>query len=110
MDGQELPRYQGPVDHLRTGFRSLENEFSAPHPVASLQKGDAEAKWLHKLQTVRTVHGSGFAMRLATERSILSRKGRMTGLPSSSFLLETVTGQDTTISFEDYLNGIINII
>lgn len=101
----ELPRYDGPVDHLRYGFNSLENQFNASHPVAAIQKGDAESQFFRKLKTVRSMYGSGLAMRLATDRAVLSRKRRLHGLASSSVLLDTVTGDDTTISFEDVLNG-----
>ena len=47
----ELPRYDGPVDHLRYGFNSLENQFNASHPVAAIQKGDADSQFFRKLKT-----------------------------------------------------------
>lgn len=34
-----LPRYSGPVDHLRFGFQSLQFETLAPHPIEGLITG-----------------------------------------------------------------------
>ena len=34
----DLPVYRGAGDHLRNGFRSLDCENRAPHPVAVLQR------------------------------------------------------------------------
>lgn len=104
-DKQELPRYSGPVDHLRYGFRSLETEFSAPHPVETIQNNFSELNWVRKIETVRRIHGSGFAMTIATDRANLMKKHKLPGLESSSILLDTVTGNDLTIEFEDFLNG-----
>ena len=44
----ELPRYDGPVDHLRYGFNSLESQFNTQHPVVSIQKSDADSNFLRK--------------------------------------------------------------
>lgn len=104
-DKQELPRYSGPVDHLRYGFRSLETELSAPHPVETIQNNFSELNWVRKIETVRRIHGSGFAMTLATDRANLMKKHKLPGLESSSILLDTVTGNDLTVEFEDFLNG-----
>ena len=60
------------------------------------------------LDGVRRLYGSAFAMRLATERSYAAQVGgRLPGLdsnPSSQIMLETITGEDTTMDFVDYLN------
>ena len=105
MEEQTLPKYQGPVDHLRYGFRSLQHELVAPHPVATIQRTHSELSWLKEIETVRRIHGSGFAMRLATDRAILMNKFKFPGLESSNILLDTVTGKDTSITFEEYLNS-----
>jgi hypothetical protein len=33
-----MDRYTGAADHLRNGFRSMETEHAAPHPVESIQR------------------------------------------------------------------------
>ena len=109
MEDQTLPKYQGPVDHLRFGFRSLQNELNAPHPVSLIQNSHSEISWMNKIETVRRIHGSGFAMRLANDRAVLTKKNKLPGLESSNIWLDTVIGTDTSISFEDYLNGTRNI-
>ena len=102
---QSLPVYEGPVDHLRYGFKSLESAANAPHPVAQLQRSSGDAEWAAKLDFVRRSYGSHLAMRLATERSMFSRPHRLPGLQSSHVGLDTVTGSDVKIDFVDFLNG-----
>jgi hypothetical protein len=70
---QGLPVYTGPVDHLRYGFHSLENEKSAPHPVSVFQKNRGEAEWVVKMDAVRRTYGSHMAMRLSSEKAMFSR-------------------------------------
>jgi len=60
------------------------------------------------LDGVRRLYGSAFAMRLATERSYAAQVGgRLPGMdanPTSRIMLETITGDDTSMDFVDYLN------
>lgn len=100
-----LPVLSGPVDTLRSGFRNLEHELKAPHPVASLEKSSREFEWESKLDMVRRTYGSAMAMRLATEKAVCSRHQRLPGLQFSNINLDTVLGTDTKIEFADFLNG-----
>lgn len=60
------------------------------------------------LDAIRRLYGSGLAMRLATERQMaLKVGGRLPGLdahPDSRAMYETLTGDDVSIGFGDYLN------
>lgn len=60
------------------------------------------------LDAIRRLYGSGLAMRLATERQMaLKVGGRLPGLdahPDSRAMYETLTGDDMSIGFGDYLN------
>lgn len=60
------------------------------------------------LDAIRRLYGSGLAMRLATERRMaLKVGGRLPGLdatPDSRAMYETLTGDDLTVGFGDYLN------
>ena len=60
------------------------------------------------LDAIRRLYGSGLAMRLATERRMaLKVGGRLPGLdanPDSRAMYESLTGDDLTIGFGDYLN------
>ena len=107
MEQQGLPVYNGPIDHLRYGFRSLESEMTAPHAVAAFQKNRGEAEWACKMDMVRRSYGSHLAMRLASERAMFSRPHRLPGLQSSNISLDTVMGTDSMIDFTDFLNGMI---
>ena len=102
---KSIPVYEGPVDHLRYGFKSLETQTSAAHPVAQLQLANVDAQWAAKLDMVRRTYGSHLAMRLATERTMFGRQHRLPGLQSSHVGLDTVTGSDVNIDFSDYLSG-----
>ena len=105
MDCAGLPIFSGPADHLRVGFRSLESELAAPHPIETIQKTRQEAGWNSKLEMVRRTYGAHMAMRLATERQMFGREHRLPRLKSSNISFDTVMGTDSTIEFEDYLNG-----
>ena len=60
------------------------------------------------VDSIRRLYGSALAMRLTTERIHASNVGgRLPGLdahPNSNTMLETLTGDDITIDFGDYLN------
>jgi len=99
-----LPMYSGPVDRMASGFRNLEFETKAPHPVAALQRSMRDTEWEGRLDMVRRTYGSHLAMRLATEKLACSRLQRQPGLPASNVNLETVLGTQTKIEFSDYLN------
>lgn len=105
MNGNALPHYTGPMDPLRTGFRSLETEMNVQHPVKIMQTAQKNSQWISKLDIVRKTYGSHMAMRLETERQLLDHSHRLPGLESSKISLQTVMGTDETIDFSDYLNG-----
>lgn len=98
-----MPVLQGPVDKMRHESVSYAMEYSAQHPVQSLQTS-ATREWSSKLDSVRRTYGSHMAMRLATEREFFSRNRRLPGLESSKIALQTLTGADETIEFSDYLD------
>jgi proteasome maturation protein len=104
MDAQGLPILQGPVDHMRQGFRSFEQAATAQHPI-QLMQNRSDLEWNLKLDTVRRTYGSHMAMRLATERTVMGRMRRLPGLKSSNIGMETLLGTDEQIDFRDYLNG-----
>jgi len=104
MEAEGLQVLQGPVDHLRQGFNSWEQAHTQPHPVQLIQNRK-DYEWKLKLDSVRRTYGSHMAMRLATEKQTHSRMRRLPGLESSHIAVDTVMGQDSSIDFQDYLNG-----
>jgi proteasome maturation protein len=103
-DNSGLPISSGPKDHLRLGFSSLEQEKNTHHSIEVLQSS-SEVEWALKLDTIRRTYGSHMAMRLATEKAILSRSRRLPGLESSQIALETMMGTAESIDYKDFLNG-----
>jgi len=100
-----LPVLSGSVDHMRCGFRSLESEMgTAQHPVKRIQSQSKHAMWSSKLESVRRMHGSHMAMKLATEKEMFDRSHRLVGLQSSSIGCQTLMGTDDKIDFSDFLN------
>ncbi len=104
MNENGLPIASGPADHLRLGFSSLEQSHKAPHPIQVLQN-QTDLEWALKLDVVRRTYGSHMAMRLATERKMLSRPRRLPGLESSNVAVSTMLGNAESIDFKDFLNG-----
>jgi proteasome maturation protein len=58
-----------------------------------------------KCDMIRRLYGPAAAMRLKSERKAAEDVQRLPGLRSSFVALQTVLGEDDTISFEDVLNG-----
>jgi hypothetical protein len=102
---QSLPHYDGPVDHLRYGFQSLQHEMNERHPVQMLQRANDEIAFKDKLESARRTYGSHMAMTLATEKQMMNRDHRLPGLKSSKIHLDTLLGDDCQIDFTDFLNG-----
>lgn len=100
---KHIPIVAAPNDQLRCGVRSFQNEAIQRHPV-EIQQVHADKDWNSKLDTVRRIHGSALAMRLAGERQMFSESHRIPGLKSSKIALETLMGEESSIHFSDFLN------
>lgn len=105
MNADGLPVAMGPADLMRTGFRNLESEMMAPHPIEGVERRAAGAEFSSKIERVRRTYGSHMAMRIATEQAQFNREHRLPGLPSSKIGLEILSGKDNTIEFADFLNN-----
>lgn len=57
-------------------------------------------------EEVRRLYGSGFAMRLATERRMAADVGGhgVAGLPTTNMMHDILTGNDMKLQFEDVLS------
>ena len=57
-------------------------------------------------EEVRRLYGSGFAMKLATERRMAQDVGALgvAGMPSTNMMHDVLTGNDMKIQFEDILS------
>eukprot|EP00584_Thalassiosira_punctigera_P004077 CAMPEP_0172526954 /NCGR_PEP_ID=MMETSP1067-20121228/1775_1 /TAXON_ID=265564 ORGANISM="Thalassiosira punctigera, Strain Tpunct2005C2" /NCGR_SAMPLE_ID=MMETSP1067 /ASSEMBLY_ACC=CAM_ASM_000444 /LENGTH=148 /DNA_ID=CAMNT_0013310601 /DNA_START=150 /DNA_END=596 /DNA_ORIENTATION=+ len=107
-----IPIMRKPSDAMSAGLNSSNLAASAMqrHPIERMQRAAAAEGTSSPLDldVVRRLYGSGLAMRLATERRMaLNVGGRLPGLdahPDSRAMYETLTGDDVTISFGDFLN------
>ena len=103
-----------PIDRMQRGETvsnrecnfNVELSKSLLYLIAAASNGATESPL--DLDAIRRLYGSGLAMRLATERRMaLKVGGRLPGLdatPDSRAMYETLTGDDMTIGFGDYLN------
>mmetsp|Transcript_4403 Transcript_4403/g.4133 ORF Transcript_4403/g.4133 Transcript_4403/m.4133 type:complete len:146 (-) Transcript_4403:67-504(-) len=103
-----IPVMHGPSDLMRNGLNSDNFAASAVqnHPVDRMQQGQDSNSL--DIDAIRRLYGSALAMRLTTERQNASQVGgRLPGMdahPNSNAMYETLTGDDVTLDFKDYLN------
>mmetsp|Transcript_27695 Transcript_27695/g.41022 ORF Transcript_27695/g.41022 Transcript_27695/m.41022 type:complete len:137 (+) Transcript_27695:98-508(+) len=109
MDSASIPVMRSPNDLMINGPNSDNLAAAAiqSHPVDRMQRATKSTTSLD-VDSIRRLYGSALAMRLTTERIHASNVGgRLPGLdahPNSNTMLETLTGDDITIDFGDYLN------
>ncbi|KAL3803415.1 hypothetical protein ACHAW5_001913 [Stephanodiscus triporus] len=111
--GNSIPVMRKPSDAMSNGLNSSNLAALAMqrHPIDRMQRangGNGATESPLDLDAVRRLYGSGLAMRLATERRLASNVGgRLPGMdahPDSRAMYETLTGDDLTIGFGDFLN------
>uniref|UniRef100_A0A6U9XID0 Proteasome maturation factor UMP1 n=1 Tax=Pseudo-nitzschia australis TaxID=44445 RepID=A0A6U9XID0_9STRA len=108
-----IPVMNKPVDSMEVGpnGNNLATAAMRRHPIEELQRRQAAQRisfmGTDEEEEVRRLYGSGFAMKLATERRI----GNQTtigsiggGIPSSNNVMgDILSGRDMQIGFEDTL-------
>ena len=74
--------------------------------TASNQRLGASFLGTNEEEEVRNLYGSGFAMKLATERRMAQQLGSndVAGIPGSNMMMDILTGDDMKVEFEDILN------
>ena len=81
---------------------TLKYDASVIHPVEELQKA-AKNEQKSERQKLAIAYGAAFPMRMRMQEEILSQFHRLPGLPSSYLGLSTLTKQNETFDFDDYL-------
>lgn len=104
MDDINLPKLEGPRDHLRFGFSSMQTDTKSKHLVEALQ--DTQISDRMRIDSVRQMYGIHLAMRLATEQKLSSRLRRLPGLECSNIAQEILLGTDRSIGIPDVYSGI----
>lgn len=108
-----IPVMKKPVDAMEVGpnGNNLATAALRRHPIEELQKRQAVQRisfmGTEEEEEVRRLYGSGFAMKLATERRLASQTtiGSIGGgIPSSNNIMgDILSGRDMQIGFEDTL-------
>eukprot|EP00615_Pteridomonas_danica_P013530 CAMPEP_0114344140 /NCGR_PEP_ID=MMETSP0101-20121206/11188_1 /TAXON_ID=38822 ORGANISM="Pteridomonas danica, Strain PT" /NCGR_SAMPLE_ID=MMETSP0101 /ASSEMBLY_ACC=CAM_ASM_000211 /LENGTH=122 /DNA_ID=CAMNT_0001479323 /DNA_START=38 /DNA_END=406 /DNA_ORIENTATION=+ len=97
-----MPMVRAPTDQMRFGLQTpLAAETTQGHPLENFRE---QNEFEMKCDLVRRTYGGAAAMRLKAERHAVEQIQRLPGLPSSFTSLQTVLGEDETITFEDVLN------
>ena len=109
-----IPILKSPTDTLTHGLNSnnLAAQAVHSHPIDQMQRSSHASSHNSSssldLDSIRRLYGSALAMRLSTERHLASTVGgRLPGLDAhvnSKCMLDTLTGEDVSVEFGDYLN------
>ncbi|KAK9909280.1 hypothetical protein WJX75_010019 [Coccomyxa subellipsoidea] len=104
MDEQKaLPHMIQPHDTLRLGLSSLKDQASNVHPVEAIQKSYPKNQEDLKLGMLRNLYGSALPARMQLDKQILSKVGRLPGMPSSQLGLQSLTGELDDFGLESYI-------
>ena len=100
-----IPEMKQPAALMETGLNGnhLAAAAVARHPVDDLQRR-RQTNPFESMEYVRSVYGSGLAMRLATEQKIAAQQDDVTPLARTNLYREIVTGQDVQLEFGDFLS------
>mmetsp|Transcript_55590 Transcript_55590/g.153935 ORF Transcript_55590/g.153935 Transcript_55590/m.153935 type:complete len:138 (+) Transcript_55590:63-476(+) len=111
MSDASLPVMNKPVNMMEAGpnGNNLQAQAMQRHPVEELQRQQASQRvyflGTDEEEEVRRLYGSGFAMKLATERRAAQDTIMPTGgIPTSNLMHDILTGNDMKLGFEDVLN------
>mmetsp|Transcript_5386 Transcript_5386/g.7398 ORF Transcript_5386/g.7398 Transcript_5386/m.7398 type:complete len:149 (-) Transcript_5386:83-529(-) len=103
-----IPVMRKPTNYMAAGPNgdNLASSAMQMHPIDRMQRSGGSSSGFD-LDSIRRLYGSGLAMRLATERHNASNVGgRLPGMDAtqnSNAMIDTITGDDMTINFEDFL-------
>lgn len=105
QDSLRIPEMQQPASLMETGVNgnNLAAAATALHAVDDLQRRRT-ANPFESLEYVRSVYGSGLAMRLATEQKIATQQDDVTPLTKTNLYREIVAGTDVQLEFGDFLS------
>ncbi|XP_075706138.1 proteasome maturation protein [Rhinoderma darwinii] len=94
----------GVQDTLRTGFTSVQSELLPSHPLELSEKNFRINQEKVSLSTLRNIQGLHAPLKLQMEFKAAKQIQRLPFLQSSNIALDTLSGNDECISFEDILN------
>lgn len=84
--------------------QALKYDTATLHPVQKIERDAASIELSTRRKLKASVYGSALPMRLTMHEHMLAQCQRLPGLPSSYAGLDSYTGRDETIDFDDFLN------
>uniref|UniRef100_A0AAZ3PFX6 Proteasome maturation protein n=2 Tax=Oncorhynchus TaxID=8016 RepID=A0AAZ3PFX6_ONCTS len=101
--GQQVGAY-GVQDTLRSGFSSVKNELLPSHALELSEKNFQLNQDKMNFSNLRNIQGLHAPLKLQMEYRAARQIQRLPFLQSSHLALDTLKGNDESISFEDILN------
>nr|XP_046211433.1 proteasome maturation protein-like isoform X3 [Oncorhynchus gorbuscha] len=101
--GQQVGAY-GVQDTLRIGFSSVKNELLPSHALELSEKNFQLNQDKMNFSNLRNIQGLHAPLKLQMEYRAARQIQRLPFLQSSHLALDTLKGNDESISFEDILN------
>ncbi|XP_013391632.1 proteasome maturation protein [Lingula anatina] len=95
----------GVPDVLYQGFQNVRNDLTASHPLEHSEKEWRANQEKMDFAMLRQVQGIHAPLRLQMERNFANKIGRLPCLQSSHVMLDSLTGKDEEIDYEDILNS-----
>lgn len=83
---------------------SLKYSSATLHPVQKIERESTKIQLTTRRKLKANVYGAALPMRTMMHEHMLSQCQRLPGLPSSYAGLDSFTGRDETIDFDDFLN------
>uniref|UniRef100_A0AAZ3NSX7 Proteasome maturation protein n=1 Tax=Oncorhynchus tshawytscha TaxID=74940 RepID=A0AAZ3NSX7_ONCTS len=103
--GQQVGAY-GVQDTLRSGFSSVKNELLPSHALELSEKNFQLNQDKMNFSNLRNIQGLHAPLKLQMEYRAARQIQRLPFLQSSHLALDTLKGNDESISFEDILNAL----
>ncbi|XP_077984282.1 proteasome maturation protein-like [Glandiceps talaboti] len=95
----------GVQDRLVTGPSKVKDELSSAHPLEYSELNFHKNEDQREMAMLRNILGLHAPLRLKMEQNAARQIQRLPCLPSSNIALDTLTGRDDIIEFEDILNA-----
>ncbi|CAH1777672.1 unnamed protein product, partial [Owenia fusiformis] len=94
----------GIPDVMTYGLTTVRSDLTTSHPLEYSEKHWREHKDRQDAIMLRNTQGLHAPMRLHMEKSVAQKMQRLPGMSSSHVMLDSLTGRDEMIDFEDIFN------
>lgn len=102
----DIPQGQyGVPDIMLHGLQPGKTMEKAVHPLEHSEKHWNENKRMMDFAMLRNTQGLHAPLKLQMELHTAKRMTRLPGLPSSNIMLDTLTGRDDMLDFDDIFNS-----